>query len=164
MEKLDFLAILQLLAERKIEFIVVGGISAALHGAPVFTLDLDVVHSRTPENIKRLLAALEELEAHYREPAASTLRPNQSHLESSGHQLLMTKFGPLDLLGTIGAGLDYQALLNESSDLEIGHGLKVKVLSLAATIKIKETLKSEKDLAVLPSLRNTLAEKRKRGR
>ena len=33
-----------------------------LHGAPVTTFDLDVVHARDPENIARLLSALEELD------------------------------------------------------------------------------------------------------
>ena len=37
-----------------------------LHGAPVTTFDLDVVHARNPENIARLLSALEELDAVYR--------------------------------------------------------------------------------------------------
>ena len=77
---------------------------AVLHGAPLATFDLDVVHSREPHNLARLLAALEELEAHYRIPGRQDMKPGPSHLASAGHQLLMTRFGPLDLLGTIGKG------------------------------------------------------------
>lgn len=157
----DFLAILQCLAEHDVDFIVVGGIGAVLQGAPIATFDLDVVHSREPHNIDKLLAALDTLDAFYREPAASKIKPGRSHLSSSGHQLLMTRFGPLDLLGGIGAGRDYQELLSESSAMEISAGLKTRVLALSAIIKTKEETGGEKDRAVLPILRRTLEEKSK---
>ena len=76
--------------------------SAVLHGAPVTTFDLDVVHARDPENVGRLMSALGELEAVYRSQPERLLRPNESHLTGQGHQLLLTKFGPLDVLGMIG--------------------------------------------------------------
>ena len=60
----DFFAILGALVAHDMEFIVVGGVCAVLHGAPVMTFDLDVVHHRTPGNIARLQAALEALDAH----------------------------------------------------------------------------------------------------
>ena len=132
-----------------------------LHGAPIATFDLDVVHSRAPDNINRLLAALESLEAHYREPVSRKIKPNQSHLSSPGHQLLMTCFGPLDLLGVIGAGRGYGDLLVESSEMETAAGLRVRVLNLPALIKSKEEAGGEKDQAVLPTLRRTLQEKLK---
>lgn len=43
------LAALRLLSERHIEYIVVGMVAGVLHGAPVTTFDLDVVHRRTTE-------------------------------------------------------------------------------------------------------------------
>jgi len=63
---LDYLALLHSLAEHGVEFIIVGGVPAVLHGAPVTTFDLDSVHSRTPDNIGRLLSALQHLDAYYR--------------------------------------------------------------------------------------------------
>ena len=56
--KPDFLAILQPLAKHQVDFIVVGEVGAVLQGAPISTFDLDVVHSRTSDNIDRLLVAL----------------------------------------------------------------------------------------------------------
>src|SRR5579864_1367767 len=97
-----FREILRILATHNVDFIVVGGISAVLNGAPVNTLDLDIVHSRDTQNISRLLAALDELGAEYRDLGGRNLRPAESHLASKGHQLLLTRFGPLDVLGTIG--------------------------------------------------------------
>jgi hypothetical protein len=96
--KSNFLAILKTLTERQVDFIVVGGVCAVLHGAPISTFDLDLVHSREPNNIDRLMAVLEGLDAHYRGKGARKMRPGVSHLSSPGHQLLMTEAGPLDLL------------------------------------------------------------------
>ena len=48
--------------------VLVGGFAAILEGAPVPTLDLDVVVQPTPEDRERLLDALEELHARYLDP------------------------------------------------------------------------------------------------
>ena len=103
MSETSFHAILLVLADHGVEFVVVGGVSAVLQGAPLVTSDLDVVHSRAERNIERLLQALEDLDAHYRTQPERRLAPNASHLRTAGHQLLATRFGPLDLLGEIGA-------------------------------------------------------------
>ncbi|MGB8328982.1 MAG: hypothetical protein WCE62_02570 [Polyangiales bacterium] len=42
------------------EFIIVGGAAAVLHGAPITTEDLDIVHRRSPENVARLRTLLDE--------------------------------------------------------------------------------------------------------
>lgn len=159
--KPDFLNILRTLAEYKIDFIVVGGICAVLHGAPISTFDLDVVHSRNPENIERLAGALKKLNAHYRESHIAELKPGVSHLAAPGHQLLMTHFGPLDLLGTIGKGHDYKELMGDTEELQITRNFKVRVLNLRTLIKMKEETGREQDKAVLPLLRRTLKEKSK---
>lgn len=161
----DFATILRVLVEHKVHFIVVGGVCGVLHGAPIATFDLDIVHSRAPENVCRLLAALEALNARYRGQVQRQIKPQQSHLSSPGHQLLITDAGPLDLLGVIGPvdrGLTYQDLLSRTAEMEVGSGLRVRVLNLDALIRVKEELGQEKDKAVLPILRRTLEESRKR--
>lgn len=157
--KPDFLAILRTLLEHQVEFIVVGGVCGVLHGAPISTFDLDVVHSREPHNLDRLLSALEALHAHYRTPGGGNLRPTLSHLASAGHQLLMTEAGPLDLLGTIGKGHGYDDLVLETIELDAGKELRVRVLDLPALIRIKDETAQEKDRAQLAILRRTLEEK-----
>ena len=157
----NYLAILKTLHQHKVKFIIVGGVCAVLHGAPLATFDLDVVHSREPDNLTRLSAALEELDAHYRIPGRHEMKPSPSHLASEGHQLLMTRFGPLDLLGTIGKGREYNQLLQETVEMEVGPGLKVRVLTLENLVKTKEETGQEKDRAALPLLRRVLEEKSK---
>jgi hypothetical protein len=50
--------VLNLFSSSGIEYIVVGGLAASMHGSVRFTDDLDVVYRRTPDNIKRLADAL----------------------------------------------------------------------------------------------------------
>jgi hypothetical protein len=47
---LDFLALLRILVAHGVDFIIVGGVSAVLQGAPISTFDLDLVLSRAPDN------------------------------------------------------------------------------------------------------------------
>jgi hypothetical protein len=90
------------------------------------------------------------------------LRPNKSHLAAGGHLNLLTSFGPLDLLGTVGRNLGFSDLLPHSHEMEVDQGIRVRVLDLDMIISIKEQLASEKDLASLPTLRRTLSEMRKK--
>ena len=153
-------AILREFRDHGVDFIVVGGVAAVLEGVPVNTFDLDVVHSREPDNIGRLLRALDSLDATYR--ARPELKPDESHLASPDQQLLTTRFGPLDILGMIGRSRCYDDLLPHTHELEVGEGLRVRVLNLETLIAVKEEVAGERDLAVLPIMRRTLEEKRRR--
>ena len=155
-----YLAILQTLSEHDVEFIVVRGVAAVLNGAPVNTFDLDIVHSTDPENVPELLRALDALNARYRLQPERMLRPAITHLASPGHQLLITDFGPLDVLGAIGKGRSFKDLLPNTVQLEVRPDLRVRVLDLDTLIAVKEEVGDEKDAAVLPILRRTLQEAR----
>ncbi len=157
------MAILRALRANGVDFIVVGGVAGVLQGAPLSTFDLDLVHSRAAPNLDRLLATLGELDTLYRGQGTRHLKPDRTHLASGGHQLLITREGPLDLLGTVGNNLDYDALLPETSEMDVGGGLTVKVLNLDALIRIKEQSGRDKDKAALPLLRRTLEEQQAAG-
>jgi predicted nucleotidyltransferase len=159
--KPDFLALLRILIEHEVKFIVVGGVCGVLHGAPITTFDLDLVHSRDRKNVDSLLTALQNMNAIYREQAERRIAPGLEHLTSPGHQLLMTDLGPLDLLGAVGHGVGYEALLADTTDMVIDD-LRVRVLNLEKLIELKEQIGREKDKAVISILRRTQEEKRKR--
>jgi hypothetical protein len=55
----SLLTLLRTLSGRDVDYIVVGGLAGVLHGAPVVTADLDIVHSRAASNVARLLTVLE---------------------------------------------------------------------------------------------------------
>jgi predicted nucleotidyltransferase len=73
----------------------------------------------------------------------------------------MTRFGPLDILGTIGVGHSYEDLLADTVQLQVS-GLRLDILGLERLITVKEETGGDKDKATLPILRRTLEEKLKR--
>src|ERR1700728_3471462 len=155
-------AALRALQEGGVEFIVVGGVAAVLNGAPITTFDIDVVYSRKPGNIEALSRVLVRMDATFRAQQERRLRPAASHLAAGGHLNLLTRYGPLDLLGTIGQDMGYQELVPHSAEFDLGGGLRVRVLDLETVIELKQQLGGEKDVAVLPILRRTLSEIQKR--
>lgn len=102
------------------------------------------------------------MDAVFRAQPERRLRPVTSHLAAGGHLNLLTRYGPLDLLGTIGQDLGYEELISHSAEFEIGAGVWVRVLNLETLIELKQQRDGEKDKAVLPVLRRTLSEIRKR--
>lgn len=159
----DFNSILQVMINHQVDFIVVGGICAVLHGAPITTFDLDLVHGRSEANIKRLMPALKELDAHYREHSPKHIIPNAADLKKPGHHLLMTLYGPLDLLGSVTRERGYEELKDHAVKVSLDDDFEIMILDLAMLIRIKEEAGFEKDTAVLPILRRTLDEKSKGG-
>jgi len=145
------------LATHEVDFIVVGGVCAVLHGAPVTTFDLDVVHDRDAANLDRLLAALKELEAVYRGRGSQRLLPTSAALAGSGHHLLMTAGGPLDLLGTIGAGRGFTELVGHTVAVEV-ETMHLRILDLKTLVQVKEETAREKDLLTLHILKRLLEE------
>ena len=151
--------LLQVLLEHEVEFIVIGGVNAILHGAPVHTFDLDIVHARTEENYPRLLNAFQELQAYYRGRGTQKLFPRKEWLAADGPNLLQTKLGALDCLGTIVGNRSYEDLLPHTELVVLRDKLQVRVLDLPTLIQIKEETGRPKDKSMLFTLRATLAEK-----
>ncbi len=150
----SFREILELLNKHEVEYIVVGGVAAVIHGAPVSTFDLDAVFRISDVNAHRLLLALEELDARYREHQL-TIRPTREDILAGGHLLLLTLAGPLDLLGFIGDNDRYEDLVQRSSEVAMTIG-RFKVLDLEELIRQKKVTDRPKDRAVLEMLEEAL--------
>jgi hypothetical protein len=69
--------------------------------------------------------------------------------------------GFLTAFSDLGPGRTYADLLDHTVEIDLGDGLKVRVLDLETHIAIREEVGGEKDIAALPVLRRTLAEKRR---
>ena len=147
----DLDALIVALTEAGVELIVVGGAAAVLHGAPVTTVDLDVVHRRTPENVERLLAVLAALESTCRAPTNPGLRPTAELLLGRGQNLLSTKLGPLDLLCVLHDQRGYEELLPRT-EVMTDERATIRVLDLDSLIELKAEMNRAKDRLVLPIL------------
>lgn len=139
------------LVDAGVEFIVVGGAAAVLHGAPITTEDLDIVHLRTPENVSRLRSVLHDLDAHVRELANRRLAPQETALLGEGHVLLSTRLGPLDCLGTLVDGRGFEDLVSHSESIE-DEGSEFRVVDLPTLIDLKTKTGRAKDRLMLPVL------------
>jgi len=154
-----FLRLIEVLVRHEVRFIVVGGIAAVLQRVPINTQDFDLVHERTQDNVERLLKALTEIGAVYRDDPRD-LRPNSSHLLGSGNQLLRAGNLKFDVLGAIDWGGGYGELLPSSEVLDVG-GYTVRVLTLEKLIQIKRHLSRPKDKLMLMHLEAALEEREK---
>jgi hypothetical protein len=155
----DLPALLAQLCDGGVEFIVVGGTAAVLQGAPISTNDLDIVHSRTPENVARLLEVLLHLDATMRYDFAHRgLRPTAEMLAGKGQINLSTSLGPLDPLCELDAGQGYDELLAHTR-LVTDEGRQLRVLDLPMLIAVKTRAGRPKDRLALPILIATLRER-----
>lgn len=146
----SFQTILSALQRHGVEFAVVGGVAAVLHGAPVTTFDLDTLIRVTDDNADRLLAALGELNARYR-GHSPPLHPNREDILAGGHLLLMTDAGPLDVLGFIGRRQRYEDLAHSFVTIPF-EGKSFALLGLDELIRQKRQLGRDKDLPALRML------------
>lgn len=150
----SFREILQVLNDHQVEFIVVGGVAAVIHGAPTTTFDLDTLVRLNEANAERLAKALSHLEARFREHR-KTIRPTVEDILAGGHLLLMTRAGPLDVLGYIGETQRYEDLLSDSSEIRMNVG-SLRVLDLEALIAEKKRMGRLKDKAAVELLEEVL--------
>lgn len=150
-------ALIARLVEARVEFIVVGGTAAVLHGAPLVTKDLDIVHRRSPENVERLLRVLADVDAVKRADSRK-LRPTESWFLGRGHILLDTREGPLDVLCEFEPGQDYDWLVTRSVEVARG-AMSIHVVDLPTLIELKAKAGRPKDRMAIPILVATLEER-----
>ena len=147
--------ILQELGRRRVAFIVIGGIAAAVHGSPYPTRDVDICPEGTDANLELLAEALEHLDARLmvadeEEPIRMTLSPRV--LRSADFFNFVTRWGRLDVVwkpaGTAGyADLSRHAVKATFGDVE------VSVAGLGDVLRSKSALLRDKDMKTLHVLR-----------
>jgi hypothetical protein len=138
------------LAASGVEFILVGGLAAVAQGAPVTTHDIDIVPHRTADNIDVLCQFLRTHSAQYR-GRPDRLEPAAHALLGTGHHLLSTDLGPLDVLGAIEGGRDYEALIPHAITIDLD-GRQLRVLSLEMLAELKRLSPHPKDKLMLAIL------------
>ena len=148
----DFNALLRLLGDNDIEFIIIGGAAATAHGSARLTLDLDVVYKRSPENIARIVNALRPIQPYLRgAPPGLPFDWSVETVKNGLNFTLITTLGALDLLGEIAGGGGYDQLLPEVINVEIA-GVNCPCLNLERLIKVKRAAGRPKDLEVIAEL------------
>lgn len=156
--------ILQCLVRHRVDFVVVGGLAASLHGVPHVTFDIDVTPEPSGENRERLSRALRELGARIRLPTESGGLPfdhDGASLADAKVWNLVTLYGELDLTMEPAGMSGYDELIDDAVVTDLGE-VEVAVASLDAVIRSKRAADRPKDRAVLPLLEQTRDEIRRR--
>ena len=143
------------LVEAGVKFILVGGLAAVVQGAPVTTMDVDIIHERSPENITRLLAFLNSVGAFHRRPDNKVIEPKEHDISGVGHALFATRLGPLDVLAVIEGGKAYEDLLEHTVEIAF-RGHTIRVLDLRTLVELKRISMDPRDKQRLPVLEETL--------
>lgn len=138
--------LLHVLQDGGVEFAVIGGVAALLHGASRMTVDLDVAAPFDEENLSRLRAALAPFSPmHATRPDLSVLDEPMERLLQFRLLLIETKLGRLDVLREVQPLGDFGTL--RTIDMEV-YGIVAKVLTRDDLIRVKRTVARPKDLVV----------------
>ena len=149
--------LLGVLVEHGVDFILIGGLAATVHGSPYATVDVDIVPRLERANLGRLSDALRALGARVYVSTNETLRFEHDGASISDAAVwnLATVFGGLDITYVPAGTSGYADLAKRAQANDVG-GVVVRVAALEDIIRSKEAADREKDRVVLPALRRLL--------
>ncbi len=151
---LDPPAIFAILDAHRVEYVVVGGYAAQLHGSSHLTTDIDLTPHRSTTNLQRLAHALGDLGAGIRVDDLQQGLPFNTSAEAlAGMKTLnlRTPYGDIDLAFEPDGTGGYPDLIQSAADHTIG-AVHVHVAALADIIRSKTAAGRPKDLRTLPEL------------
>lgn len=161
---LDATAIVSALNRRGVRYVVIGAFAAIAQQAPIApTRDIDLTPDTAVDNLRRLSAALKDLDARIRTDEEEGGLPFDHDGASLGRAAvwnLICTHGEFDV-SFRPSGFDggYAQLLANSHVVEV-EGVEVTIADLEDVIRSKEVAGRPKDLRVLPALYRHLARRR----
>ena len=143
--------ILRAMRETHIEGILIGNSAVAIQGAPVTTDDFDFYFRATPQNLKKLSQMAAKLQAPLTQPHYPLSHLYRMKNLDAGIQV--------DMMASLTGVRSYESVRSRATRSQVA-GESIWVASLEDVIKMKRSANRPKDLAVLPVLEQTLAEKK----
>lgn len=149
----DLNHLIQRLCDADIEFVIVGGFAAMLHGSSLLTRDLDICAVLTAGNVEKLRHAFRDLHPAHRLTSQKLSFLDNPEPGVEVHNLyLRTDLGPIDVLSSIRGVGDFEHVSKGAVQVEL-FGRICRVISIDALICAKEAMGREKDLLALKELR-----------
>lgn len=148
----DFRALIKVLVDADVEFVIVGGLAATVHGSARLTQDISVVYARSDTNLERLAVSLRPLAPYPRgAPPGLPFEWSGATLRSGLNFTLTTAAGDIDLLGEITGGGRYEDLLPHTMEIEL-FGHRCLCLDLEWLIRTKRAAGRPRDFEALAEL------------
>lgn len=145
--------LLQRLFDANIDFVIVGGFAAMLHGSALLTRDLDVCAILTADNLEKLRDTFRDLHPTHRQTSQRlSFLDNPDRGISLKSLYLQTDLGPLDILSTITGVGDFDRVRAASIEVDL-FGQRCRVIAVEDLIRAKEALGRDKDLLAVKELR-----------
>jgi predicted nucleotidyltransferase len=158
----DYRGLLAALSANSVDFVLVGGMAAAVHGSIRATRDVDIVYSRKPKNLARIVAALGPLHPRLRgAPEGLPFQFDAPTVAGGLNFTLSTDLGAIDALGEITGGGTFEALLPTTESVDV-LGVPCRVVTLEKLIQLKRAAGRPRDLDAIAEL-EALREERRRG-
>lgn len=153
MSEFDLHALLAALHQRRVRFIVIGGVAVGAHGFLRSTEDLDLVPDPDPANLKLLGAALDALDSTMPTVDGRPFDPDEDGavILRGGNVTADTRFGGLDIVQRLRGVPDYSVLAQDAVDSDL-LGVPVRVCSLARLREMKQALSRAQDQVDLENL------------
>ena len=156
-------ALLSHLTEHGVDFVVVGGLAATLHGSERNTFDLDICPAQDETNLQVLGQALIEVDAKLRGVEEDVpFLPDDRSLRGIQILTLDTSFGPLDILSRPDGAPPYKHLRARATRLDLG-GQAVSVASIDDLVAMKRAAGRAKDNEDVERLESIERERRRLG-
>ena len=148
-------AICAVLAEYRVEYLIIGGAAARLHGTGHVPVDIDICPERREGNLIRLADALKALGTRLRvegDPEGVELPVHPDLLRQMSTLTLLTKHGPLDLCFVPAAFTHGYEQLAENAVVITVADSELPVASLADVVASKRAAGRPKDIIARPAL------------
>jgi len=143
---MEFERLLQRLLGFKIDFVLVGGFAAVVHGSGEITQDIDVCLNFSRDNLDRLASALRDLHpVHRLTPNKLAFEITDSNWRSLKNIYLQTDWGILDCLGEVAGIGNYEQVFKVSTSIQLSIG-ECRILTIEALIRAKEAMARPHDL------------------
>jgi hypothetical protein len=156
----DLKQLLERLLDAEIEFVIVGGFAAVLHGSTLVTRDLDVCTLLTDINVEKLRGVLADLAPVHRMTGGRLdFMTNPDPGVPVKNLYLETNAGAIDLLSSITGVGDFERVRAGAVDVAL-FGRRCLVMSMPDLIAAKRAMGRDRDLLAVREL-EAIAEKLK---
>jgi hypothetical protein len=158
----DPIAPMLALADANVDFVVIGGVAAQVHGSAQLTFDLDVAYARSQRNVTQIVGVLQSLHAELRGvPSGLPFLLDERTLKAGANLTFATDFGSLDLLAEPAGAPSYDKLRADAVSQDVD-GRSVNFASIDHLIAMKEATGRVKDKNAAAELRLLADEIRRR--